>query len=53
VIDDIVYLKGDDVPTEYRLSELLTEGCNGPHWVGHGNESTKSGISKRAIGKTK
>lgn len=41
VIDDIVYLKGDDVPTEYRLSELLTEGCNGPHWVGHGNESTK------------
>jgi hypothetical protein len=31
VIDDIVYLKGDDVSTEYRLSEILKEGCNGPH----------------------
>ncbi|MHB8486299.1 MAG: hypothetical protein ACYDCM_11335 [Candidatus Acidiferrales bacterium] len=34
VIDDVVYLKGDDVPTEYRLSEILTEGCHGSHWVG-------------------
>jgi len=34
VIDDVVYLKGDDVPTEYRLSEILTEGCNGSHWIG-------------------
>ncbi len=41
VVDDIVYLKGDDVLTEYRLSELLTEGCNGSHWVGHGNKNTK------------
>src|SRR5580704_298097 len=41
VIDDIVYLKGDDVRTEYRLSELLTEGCNGSDWVGHGNKNTK------------
>ena len=41
VVDDIVYLKGGDVLTEYRLSELLTEGCNGSHWVGHGNKNTK------------
>jgi hypothetical protein len=34
VIDDIIYLKGNDVRTEYRLSEILTEGCNGAHWVG-------------------
>lgn len=34
VIDDVVYLKGDDVRTESRLSEILKEGCNGPHWVG-------------------
>jgi hypothetical protein len=33
VIDDVVYLKGDDVRTEYRLSEILTEGCNGSHWI--------------------
>lgn len=34
VIDDVVYLKGDDVPNEQRLSEILTEGCNGSHWIG-------------------
>lgn len=34
VIDDVVFLKGDGVPAEYRLSELLTEGCNGLHWNG-------------------
>lgn len=34
VIDDIIYLKGNDVSTEYRLSEILTAGCNGSHWIG-------------------
>jgi len=34
VIDDILYLKGDDVRAEYRLSEILTEGCDGSQWVG-------------------
>jgi hypothetical protein len=34
VIDDVVYLKGAEVDTEHRLSELLTEGCDGAHWVG-------------------
>jgi hypothetical protein len=29
VIDDVVYLRGAEVRTEYRLSELLTEGCDG------------------------
>lgn len=34
VVDDVVFLKGDDVPTEYRLSQILTEGCKGSHWIG-------------------
>ena len=34
VVDDVVFLKGDDVPTEDRLSEILKEGCKGSHWVG-------------------
>lgn len=34
VVDDVVFLKGDDVPTEYRLSGILTEGCKGSHWIG-------------------
>jgi hypothetical protein len=38
VIDDVVFLKGDDVPAEYRLSEILAEGCNGSHWIGDNKE---------------
>jgi hypothetical protein len=34
VVDDVVFLKSDDVPAGYRLSEILTEGCNGSHWIG-------------------
>jgi hypothetical protein len=33
-VDDVVYLKGEGVSLEYRLSEVLAEGCNGPRWVG-------------------
>lgn len=35
VIDDVIYLKGQEVHTESRLSEVLKEGCDGPHWVGN------------------
>ena len=42
VIHDVVYLKGDDVGTENRLSEILTEGCNGSHWVGRGKRGDDS-----------
>jgi len=34
VVDDVVFLKGDDVPAEYRLSEILAEGCKGSDWIG-------------------
>lgn len=34
VIDDVVYLKRDDLLAEYRLSGILMEGCNGSHWIG-------------------
>jgi len=34
VIDDVVYLKGQAVESETRLSEILMMGCQGPHWVG-------------------
>lgn len=38
VIDDVIYLKGDDVRTDYRLSEILSEGCKGSHWIGDGRQ---------------
>jgi len=33
-VDDVIYLKDKDLGTEYRLSEVLAEGCDGTHWVG-------------------
>ncbi|HWB33384.1 MAG TPA: hypothetical protein VG714_09440 [Acidobacteriaceae bacterium] len=34
-IDDVIYLKDKDLETEYRLTEVLSEGCDGTHWVGY------------------
>jgi hypothetical protein len=38
VVDDVIYLKDKNNPTDVRLSKLLSEGCNGPHWVGEGKQ---------------
>jgi hypothetical protein len=35
VVDDVTYLKDNDMDVEYRLSKALSEGCDGPHWVGY------------------
>jgi hypothetical protein len=42
VIDDVVYLKGEEVRAEYRLSKILTEGCDGTHWVGYSKQPVQS-----------
>jgi hypothetical protein len=34
VIDDVTYLKGGELDTESRLTEVLAKGCNGSRWVG-------------------
>lgn len=34
VINDVIYLKDQDIDTETRLSEVLTRGCDGSRWVG-------------------
>ncbi|WP_058188300.1 hypothetical protein [Terracidiphilus gabretensis] len=33
-VDDVTYLKDEDGIDEYKLSQVLVMGCNGPHWVG-------------------
>jgi hypothetical protein len=42
VVDDVIYLKdvnsSPQAPAEWRLSELLSQGCDGPHWVGYGSQ---------------
>jgi hypothetical protein len=37
VIDDVVYLKDKNSPSDARLSKILSSGCDGPRWVGDTN----------------
>lgn len=37
-IDDIVFRKDVDLDRDLRLSDLLSEGCDGPRWVGYGDQ---------------
>jgi len=41
VVDNVVFLKDENMsplaPAEWRLSEELSQGCEGPHWVGYGD----------------
>jgi hypothetical protein len=39
VVDDVIYLKDKNNPSDVRLSKVLSSGCNGPRWVGEGNQS--------------
>ena len=35
VVDDVTYLRDQPGDSERRLSEILSEGCDGSRWVGH------------------
>ena len=37
-LDDVVYLKDKELKVEYRLSDALSAGCDGPRWVGFGDQ---------------
>jgi hypothetical protein len=37
VVEDVIYLKEEGRSTEARLSARLSEGCDGPRWVGFGD----------------
>lgn len=37
VVDDVVYVKDEDYD-ESRLSEALSAGCDGPRWIGFGDQ---------------
>jgi len=38
VVDDVVFLKDySTLEDEFRLSQVLKAGCNGPRWVGRGD----------------
>jgi hypothetical protein len=35
VINDVIFLRDKDIDTETRLSAVLTQGCDGPRWIGY------------------
>jgi hypothetical protein len=37
-LNDVIYLKDDHREVDSRLSEYLSPGCDGPQWVGHGDQ---------------
>jgi hypothetical protein len=43
VLDDVIYLKDekDESSEDYRLSQFLSSGCDGPHWVGNQRNGQK------------
>ena len=41
VLDDVVYLKDENRQVDGRLSEYLSAGCDGAHWVGYGDKNAK------------
>ena len=34
VVDDVIYLKDRPGDVDVRLSDYLSQGCDGPHWAG-------------------
>jgi hypothetical protein len=38
VVDDVIYLKDRPQDVDVRLSEYLSDGCDGARWVGHSDK---------------
>jgi hypothetical protein len=38
VLNDVIYLKDADLPVESRLSDALSDHCDGPYWKGYGTQ---------------
>jgi hypothetical protein len=34
VLDDVIYLKDNSTNVDVRLSEYISQGCDGSHWIG-------------------
>jgi len=44
VVDDVIFLKDETRPkdVDWRLSQSLSQGCDGPRWVGYGDHPDDS-----------
>jgi hypothetical protein len=36
-VDDVIYLRDGNQETDWRLSQSLSAGCDGPRWIGYHN----------------
>jgi hypothetical protein len=43
VVDDVLFLKDKDRGVDWRLSEALAAGCDGPRWVGYRDQRSGQG----------
>jgi hypothetical protein len=41
VLSDVIYLKDQNRESEARLSEYLSAGCDGTHWIGYRNKESR------------
>lgn len=41
VVDDVIWLKDKWWNADLRMSDYIAQGCDGPHWIGHGNKQTE------------
>jgi len=42
VVDDVIYLRNGNHGADYRLSQALAWGCDGPHWIQYPKRLTSS-----------
>ena len=39
-VDEVIYLKETNQETDWRLSQSLSAGCDGPRWIGYHNQQS-------------
>jgi hypothetical protein len=42
VVDDVIYMTANSDPADVWLSKILSDGCDGPRWVGSGHRRTNT-----------
>ena len=46
LVDDVIYLKYKSRAPDYRLSQALSWGCDGPRWITYPKRLTVSNAQK-------
>jgi hypothetical protein len=49
LVDDVLFFKEHSTEVETRLSEMLSQGCNGPKWIGYAASRASSLLGTRLL----